>query len=496
MRNSTDSARIAAVPAAGQFGSRVKEKLKSLETELITEHNDEVRRLSMENAELRSRIDTAVVVLQPPDKQKKVLQPPDGTGCDDAQCHAPYVSPSASILQSKPVALPVSDGEVERMYWVHADVLDVIPHLQASRTRWHADSIDQLEMQHLPPHCSHVALGVLLSRLYSPYSWPEQKWCAFGSTALLEAVLLADMWGLAGVADEAGAALRLIASTKDMFLAVREVLDAIASPPSLAIFVADNPAVLAMSDAEVCQILVSAATTSNEKAHVVAEDIIDTRYVHGSSVDGSLCEAVRNEDLTSVSERHLHVTRVSSSGKTTYGYYAGSTKFKSMSGFDWICILLEKYAKVLPGCIVAMIRALECASNNLKGNTYNGYRAEYTPDAPSPEAVSHHMKLLLHIGAKHADAGDLPKDELGQVALRHPSFVSDSIIAAIGDESQQRFVDACSDIEWYSRARLHALRGGARASAIRYLAAKLGELSDDAAEFVRTELCMHAATNE
>jgi len=469
---------MAAIPAGGKFGSTVKEKFKSLESELVTEHDDEVRRLSEENAELRRRVDTVFVA----------LQPPGGLECvDDAQCHALCASPWANILRSKPVALPVTDGEVQRTYWVHAVILDVIPHLQASRTRWCTDPFDQVEIQHLPARCSHVALGVLLCRLYSPCPWPEQKWGALGPTTILETTLLADMWDLADVAEEAGAALRLTATTKGTFLAIRQCLDAISPPRSLAAFVGHRPAVSTMSDTDVCQMVVSVATTANEKAQLVANDILETWQLYGSAIDGPLCNALRSEDLISVSEKHF---------QKMGEHYEGTTKFKSIAGFVWLCTLLEAHAKARPGCLVDMLSALECAANNLKVSRYKGYRAEYTPDAPSLKAVSHHIQTLLDIGSNHADAGDLSKDVLGQVALRHVSAVPGSVIAAVTDEFQQRFVNACSGVEWYNHARLQALRGCARVSAIRKLAVKLGELSDDAAEFVGTELCMHAATNE
>jgi len=124
------------------------------------------------------------------------------------------------VLEGDVVAIVAVDaaGE-EHRFTVHTGVLESVEYFQA-RERWrmlqgHAANGMEVRLE-LPPGCGRDGLAALLRRLYARRPWPPRAWAEVGPEAARGAAVLADMWLLGDVAQEARPQAGPVLTIEDM----------------------------------------------------------------------------------------------------------------------------------------------------------------------------------------------------------------------------------------------------------------------------------------
>lgn len=393
----------------------------------------------------------------------------------------------------------------KRSFWVHASLLDAIPHFHAGlewRKRLTMGSMapaPHLPVM-LPAHCGTEGLGLLLTRLYWKGTWPLAEWMRRGWQSLLHAGVLADMWGLEPVVAEAASALHAAALDPKGRNACVVGMQNMVLPPALQGF-GRQSTIGRMTLQEVQDMVISVATASaasseNEEG---AELTLRLWTARGQSDSVVLLAPLQRGALFS---REEECRRVSNSGKTSY--WSATWELVSPPGFGWLCDKLEEKVRCEPSFARAAVNAIlqeevrttETAS--IEDNFFMRKQTDNTLAESSRHLIQLRLHQLLHLAADQAQAGYLETEVYDELVLRYtPDRVSADLLPALSDHGQCKIVAAVvpcpkrprrMNVDWFTEARLSALRAPARLQAVRALAPKLGQLLPSVAAFVTQAL--------
>lgn len=368
--------------------------------------------------------------------------------------------------------------------------MDKIPYFEAQRSRWSAGEKQVVSLQE---NCCFNGVRLLFQRLYSNRSWHCLDWLSEGTEALIGVAFQVDMWGIKVLETEIATALNhgiLLPGYKE---AICKFLQTKEAPTFLSQFaITTTPVALTMSEAQIHGMLVSAASSANEKVWFAAECILKSWSLFGQDRLPALLAAVKKRDLL----RNAKAERVevpARTGNRTYTNWSFVKELKSASGFCWLCKLLYEHVEADPEAFDQVWPILIKSSELF---TVCGWHEKCSLTDDTKQVINNQLVKLLEIIAAllpklgvYLDFREGPS--VTSFIHDHAGIMPISVITALSEGSQSAFVssmDSAVLLSWASADRLKALASAARQVASKQLAENIGELSDDVVDFVVSEL--------